>query len=35
MLRAKKRRKKEAMDEAFEKDYVPPDLLDWRSKTFG
>ncbi len=35
MLRAKKKRKKTAMDEAFDKDYVPLDPLDWRAKTFG
>ncbi|GAB5033525.1 Hypothetical protein NocV09_01400590 [Nannochloropsis oceanica] len=35
MLRAKKKRKKEVMEEAFEKDYVPFDPLDWRAKTFG
>lgn len=35
MLREKKRRKKEAMQEVVQDGYVAPDPLDWRAKSFA
>lgn len=35
MLRAKKKKKKQAEAELLEKEYVPLDPLDWRAKLIG